>query len=111
MTNFLYNPDRKSKGNLIAEFVVRTKLLEDIMQDIESSDMVTPEQHYLLVGQRGTGKTTLLHRIRYAIEDSEKLNKWLIPVIFSEHRRWRACSRSSRGWFGQGPSSRTIAAA
>ena len=86
MTNFLYNPDRKSKGNLIAEFVVRTKLLADIMQDIESSEMVTPEQHYLLVGQRGTGKTTLLHRIKYAIEDNEQLNKWLIPVIFSEEQ-------------------------
>jgi len=86
MTNFLYNPDRKSKDSLIAEFVVRTKLLEDIMQDIESSDMDTPEQHYLLVGQRGTGKTTLLHRIRYAIEDNKELNKWLIPVIFSEEQ-------------------------
>ncbi|MEO8711472.1 MAG: ATP-binding protein [Parafilimonas sp.] len=86
MTNFLYNPDRKSKDRLIAEFVVRTRLLEDIMQDIESSDMDTPEQHYLLVGQRGTGKTTMLHRIRYATEDNKELNKWLIPVIFSEEQ-------------------------
>jgi len=86
MTNFLYNPDRKSKDQLIVEFVVRTDLLEDIMQDIESSTMQTPEQHYLLVGQRGTGKTTLLHRIKYAIEDNSKLNKWLIPVIFSEEQ-------------------------
>ncbi|MEI9955544.1 MAG: hypothetical protein WDM90_04355 [Ferruginibacter sp.] len=86
MTNFLYNPDRKTKEQLKAEFVVRTKVLDDIMQDIESSAMQTPEQHYLLVGQRGTGKTTLLHRIKYAIEDNNDLSKWLIPVIFSEEQ-------------------------
>jgi energy-coupling factor transporter ATP-binding protein EcfA2 len=86
MENFLYNPDRKGKQRLIQEFVVRTQVFDDIMRDLETSDMKTPEQHYLLVGQRGTGKTTLLHRIRYAIEDSKKLNKWLIPVIFTEEQ-------------------------
>src|SRR5256885_13184555 len=86
MSNFLYNPDRKGKQQLIAEFVVRTQILDEIMQDLESSDMQTPEQHYLLVGQRGTGKTTLLHRIKYAVEDSAKLKGWLIPVIFSEEQ-------------------------
>ncbi|HLK30925.1 MAG TPA: hypothetical protein VKT28_20275 [Puia sp.] len=86
MANFLYNPDRKGKEQLIAEFVVRTKVFDDIMHDIKTSKMKTPEQHYLLVGQRGAGKTTLLHRIRYAIEDDTKLNKWLIPVIFSEEQ-------------------------
>jgi energy-coupling factor transporter ATP-binding protein EcfA2 len=86
MTNFLYNPDRKSREQLIAEFVVRNHALDEIMDDLESSDMKTPEQHYLLVGQRGSGKTTLLTRIKYAIEDSEKLKDWLIPVIFSEEQ-------------------------
>ncbi|MGB8194421.1 MAG: AAA family ATPase [Chitinophagaceae bacterium] len=86
MTNFLYNPDRKSKEQLIAEFVVRTDVYDEIMHDLETSDMKTPEQHYLLVGQRGSGKTTLLNRIKYGIEDSEKLNQWLIPVIFSEEQ-------------------------
>lgn len=86
MSNFIYNPDRKGRQQLIAEFVVRTQILDEIMQDLESSDMKTPEQHYLLVGQRGTGKTTLLYRIKYAIEDSNKLKEWLIPVIFSEEQ-------------------------
>lgn len=86
MANFLYNPDRKGKEQLKAEFVVRTKILNDIMRDIETSTMKLPEQHYLLVGQRGTGKTTMLLRIRYAIEDSKKLNSWLIPINFSEEQ-------------------------
>lgn len=86
MTNFLYNPDRKSKTQLIAEFVVRTNVFEEIMHDLETSPMEVPEQHYLLVGQRGSGKTTLLNRIKYAVEDSDNLSQWLIPVIFSEEQ-------------------------
>jgi len=86
VTNFLYNPERKGKQQLIDEFVIRQSILAMIMDDIESSYMKIPEQHYLLVGQRGTGKTTLLHRIKYAIEDSPVLEGWLIPVIFSEEQ-------------------------
>lgn len=86
MTNFLYNPDRKTKVQLMAEFVVRTDVLNEIMHDIETSEMKRPEQHYLLVGQRGSGKTTMLNRIKYAVEDADQLNNWLIPVIFSEEQ-------------------------
>lgn len=86
IVNFLYNPDRKGKGQLIAEFVVRQNVLKEIMDDLEGSSMKRPEQHYLIVGQRGTGKTTLLNRVKYAVEDSNGLNKWLIPIIFSEEQ-------------------------
>jgi Holliday junction resolvasome RuvABC ATP-dependent DNA helicase subunit len=86
MTTFLYNPDRKTRDQLIAEFVVRTNLLEEIMHDLETSEMKYAEQHYLLVGPRGSGKTTLLNRIKYAVEDSENLQSWLIPVLFSEEQ-------------------------
>lgn len=86
MSTFLYNPDRKTKGELIAEFVVRTEVYDDIMQDLETSTMQHPEQHYLLVGQRGAGKTTLLNRLKYGIEDAAKLKNWVIPVLFSEEQ-------------------------
>lgn len=86
MSTFLYNPERKTKQQLIAEFVVRTNVFRDIMQDIEASGMKYPEQHYLLVGPRGSGKTTLLTRIKYAVEDSRKLHKRVIPVLFSEEQ-------------------------
>ena len=86
LTYFLYNPERKGKQQLIDEFVIRQHVFRTIMEDLETSSMKTPEQHYLLVGQRGTGKTTLLNRIRYGIEDSPVLKNWLIPVIFSEEQ-------------------------
>jgi nucleoside-triphosphatase THEP1 len=84
--NFLYNPDRKSKQQLITEFVIREDILRDVMDELENSLMKTPEQNYLLVGQRGTGKTTLLNRIKYAVEDSYRLKSWLLPIIFSEEQ-------------------------
>jgi len=82
----LYNPAQKEKETLINEFVIRTKEFKIIFEDIQNSKMDIPEQHYLIVGQRGMGKTTLLWRILYAIEDDPKLNKKLIPVIFSEEQ-------------------------
>jgi hypothetical protein len=86
MSLFLYNPDRKYKHTLIDEFVIRTKIFTEIFRDIQSGDMKYPEQHYLLQGQRGTGKTTLLLRLKYAVEDDPSLNKWLIPVLFNEEQ-------------------------
>jgi energy-coupling factor transporter ATP-binding protein EcfA2 len=86
MATFIYNPDRKSKAQLIAEFVVRKKQFTSIFKDLETGPMQQPEQHYLLVGQRGTGKTTLLTRLKYAVEDSPQLNTWLLPVLFAEEQ-------------------------
>lgn len=82
----LYNPDRKNKDEFIAEFVIRTKIFDEMWADIVSGKMKTPEQHYLLLGQRGAGKTTLLLRIKYAVEDDVKLSQWLIPVMFGEEQ-------------------------
>jgi len=82
----LYNPAQKEKETLINEFVIRGKEFRTIIEDVQNSKMDVPEQHYLIVGQRGMGKTTLLWRILYAIEDNPKLNKKLIPVIFGEEQ-------------------------
>ncbi|HTI07189.1 MAG TPA: ATP-binding protein, partial [Puia sp.] len=86
MSTFLYNPDQKSKDEIISEFVIRQEIYEEIMHDLEGSQMRHPEQHYLIVGQRGMGKTTLLLRLRYGIEDSSVLQDFLIPVAFTEEQ-------------------------
>lgn len=86
MSTLLYNPDKKNKQQFIEEFVVRTAVFDELFKDIQSGKMKHPEQHYLIVGQRGTGKTTLLNRLKYAIEDDQTLKKWLIPVLFNEEQ-------------------------
>lgn len=80
----LYNPANQSKDSLIGNFVVRTKVFEEIFNDINSSNMDLPEAHYLVQGQRGMGKTTLLLRLKYEVESSGSLKEWLLPVFFNE---------------------------
>lgn len=80
----LYNPASLREEELISSFVVRTKTFDRIFKDIKGSDMRYPEKHYLIQGQRGMGKTTLLLRLKYEVERTESLRDWLIPVFFSE---------------------------
>lgn len=80
----LYNPHEQSKEQLIKSFVVRHEVFDTLFRDIKSSDMTKPERHYLIEGQRGTGKTTLLLRLSYAIENDSQLRNWLIPIVLKE---------------------------
>ena len=82
--DFIYNPDNQSKEELIDGFVVRLQTFKRLFADIKSAKMKSPEQHYLIEGKRGMGKTTLLLRLGYEIENNKKLNSWLIPIVFNE---------------------------
>ncbi|HFA50684.1 MAG TPA: ATP-binding protein [Bacteroidetes bacterium] len=83
-TTNVYNPQTLSKEQLVKNFVVREKTFKKLFREIETSKMEYPEQHYMIVGERGMGKTTLLLRLAYEIENNGKLNKWLVPVVFNE---------------------------
>jgi predicted AAA+ superfamily ATPase len=80
----LYNPAAQPEDWLIEHFVVRTKVFGRIFEDVKTSTMQHPEQHYLIQGQRGMGKTTLLLRLKYEIERTEQIKDWLVPVFFNE---------------------------
>lgn len=80
----IYNPQTQSRESLIENFVVRIKLFKKLFKEIETSKMQHPEQHYLLVGKRGMGKTTLLLRLAYEIERTNSLNERLLPLVFNE---------------------------
>ena len=80
----IYNPRNQSPKELIEHFVVRKKNFQKIFEDIRTSTMKYPEQHYMVEGKRGMGKTTLLLRLAYAIEHDLKLSKWLLPLNFNE---------------------------
>jgi len=82
----LYNPDQKSKEEIIQEFVIRNQELDSIWNTLKTSNLNHPPQHILVQGQRGMGKTTLLLRLKYAIEDDPELSEWLLPIKFSEEQ-------------------------
>ena len=82
----VYNPDNQTREELRDNFVVRLPVFEKIFRAVKGSRMDTPEQHFLIQGQRGTGKTTLLLKLTYAIEDDPELAGWLIPVRLNEEQ-------------------------
>ena len=80
----LYNPHEQTKEELIKNFVVRHKIFNRLFRAIKCAEMRYPEQHFLIEGQRGMGKTTLLLRLSYEIENDNDLNTWLVPVVLKE---------------------------
>jgi len=82
----IYNPANQSREELIQNFVVRTEIFHEIFNDLATSEMKYPEQHYIIQGVRGQGKTTLLLRLAYGILEDKALHKRLIPVIFNEEQ-------------------------
>lgn len=82
----IYNPNLLSKKELIDLFIVRLNKMGKIFKDIKNSTMERPEQHILIEGQRGMGKTTLLLRLAYQVENDPSLNSWLIPLVFNEEQ-------------------------
>ena len=87
ITLAIYNPDLLDKEDLIRGFVARKRLLERLLGDVrrETRDD-TPAQAYLILGQRGLGKTTLLRRLAYAIEDDPDLGAAWVPLVFPEEQ-------------------------
>ena len=82
----IYNPANQTREELIENFVVRTAIFHEIFDDLATSAMKYPEQHYIIQGLRGQGKTTLLLRLAYEILNNKQLHKKQIPVIFNEEQ-------------------------
>ncbi|MGZ5441569.1 MAG: AAA family ATPase [Thermoanaerobaculia bacterium] len=79
----VYNPDLLSKQELVAQFVARRELFAELVADLRRPKFM---QHQLIVGHRGMGKTTLLRRLRYAVEDDPKLSSRWIALAFPEEQ-------------------------
>ena len=82
----VYNPDLLNKEELIRLFVCRQSLLQRLAESIRDEIGSDCPQHHLLVGHRGMGKTTLLRRLRYEIEDDQELNEHWLPLVFPEEQ-------------------------
>jgi hypothetical protein len=81
----LYNPHLLSKDELKRDFVARRAQFDSLVADLRSRTTSTP-QHHLILGQRGMGKSTLLRRIAYEIQDDAELNAAYIPLLFPEEQ-------------------------
>ena len=78
-----YNPGFLSDEELIASFCVRTAefdLLLDILRECTGSS----NPHQIVIGPRGSGKTSLLLRVAAEVRRDTALAARCLPVIFAE---------------------------
>jgi len=81
----VYNPALLKKEDLIAQFVARRALLDRLVEELRRGGE-NGKRHHLIVGPRGSGKTMLLRRLRYAIEDDAELSSRWVPLVFPEEQ-------------------------
>lgn len=81
-----FNPQLLAPDELKAVFVARQRDLGRLVERIRQAPTDCAPQHVLLVGHRGMGKSTLLHRIALAVQEDEALNTTWVTLIFPEEQ-------------------------
>ncbi len=81
-----YNPHLWSAEQLRAIFVARKNELADLLHTLRTTPPETVGQHFLLVGARGMGKSTLMRRLALAVEDDPELSTAWLPLRFPEEQ-------------------------
>jgi tetratricopeptide (TPR) repeat protein len=101
----LYNPAAQDPEQLLAQFIDRKSLLEKILAIVRGNTSDRPQQHLVLIGPRGMGKTTLLCAIKHSVERDQQLNTDWLPILFQEEQYgigdladfWLECLRHLQG--------------
>jgi tetratricopeptide (TPR) repeat protein len=81
-----YTPSKMSPHQLKQMFVSKKgqSILDRIVTDLEKRANKSSNQHYLILGPRGIGKSHLLANLYYMIKETQSLNSHWIPLWFSE---------------------------
>ena len=79
-----YDPAFLTQSELVRSFVVRTTDLKLIVDVIRDNTTTTSNQHILLVGPRGIGKTTLVLRVAAEVGVEGYLRDNWYPLVFGE---------------------------
>ena len=78
-----YNPGFLTDDELVASFCVRTNELESIVEMLrECTGSSNP--HQIVIGPRGSGKTSLLLRVAAEVRQDDGLSSAFFPVVFAE---------------------------
>ena len=83
MATRTYNPGFLGDDELAASFCVRTSEFDSILETLRENTG-NSNQHVIVIGPRGSGKTSLLLRIALAVRRDPELAARLSPVVFAE---------------------------
>ena len=78
-----YNPGLRGDKELIDGFVVRHHHLELVLEVLRENTGAS-NQHVLIVGPRGSGKTTLVRRVAAEVRENADLAADWYPIVFAE---------------------------
>ena len=81
---YRYNPDRIPPEELEATFVRREKVLAQIVEDLRRQVGAKANQHFLITGPRGVGKTNLLLMLRLKVQADEELCRGYLALKTAE---------------------------
>jgi len=79
-----YNPAFLGEEKLVESFVARHTDLSLILDILKENIGQPSNQHVLLIGQRGTGKTTLALRVAAEVKRDDELKNAWFPLVFAE---------------------------
>lgn len=83
MATRTYNPSFLSDDELGASFCVRTSEFVSIVETLQENTG-NSNQHVIVIGSRGSGKTSLLLRVALEVRRNAELAGRLRPVVFAE---------------------------
>ena len=78
-----YNPGFLSDDELVESFCVRTSEFESIVETL-SENTGNSNQHLIVIGPRGSGKTSLLLRVAIEARRNPDLSSRIFPITFAE---------------------------
>ena len=78
-----YNPGFLSDDELVESFCVRTSEFESIIETLRENTG-NSNQHLIVIGPRGSGKTSLLLRVAIETRRNPDLSSRLFPITFAE---------------------------
>ena len=77
----LYNPSNQLEEEIKENFVIRQEEFTQIINGINEENF----RNFLLVAQRGMGKTSLLLRLKYEMNNNSNFDN-TIPILFKEEQ-------------------------
>ncbi|GBU29468.1 hypothetical protein R84B8_03033 [Treponema sp. R8-4-B8] len=84
-TGLLYNPQLQNADTVEKLFVERQKQFEFLLNKINKEKEKSIPQHYLIIGQRGMGKTMLLKKMEVELH-KEQYRQRFIPLLYREEQ-------------------------
>lgn len=78
-----YNPAFLDEDRLVASFAVRSRDLAALLEVVRENTGPS-NQHVLVIGPRGSGKTTLVLRVAAECRRAPELSRAVYPLVFSE---------------------------